>query len=271
MGLKTWLRWLAPPLAVELYRRARGSFQPGYWWQGIYPHYRDVPVVGAGYESDSWIRPRALQTQNLLAQLQHHGSLPETVPSRYLLLPALAAALVNPARPLRILDFGGAMGIAYVYLLDGLAEAASLQYYLVDNARSCTEGRRLFAGDERIRFLDHLPSDVPPIQVIYMSGVLQYVEDYQGVLQRLVDYRPDFFLITYLAAGNIPTYAAAQVNLKESVLPAWFFNLDELCRLIAPAGYQVAYRGASGPALDMRNFPASHRLERMADLLFVRC
>jgi putative methyltransferase (TIGR04325 family) len=155
-------------------------------------------------------------------------------------------------------------------LLNGLADAASLEYFVVDNARSCLEGRRLFAGDQRIHFLDHLPADLPPLQIIYMSGVLQYVEDYPAALQRLAGYRPDCFLITYLAAGHIPTFAAAQVNLKNNVLPTWFFNRGELCRLMAEAGYHLAYCGASGQALDMRNFPASHRLERMADLLFIR-
>jgi hypothetical protein len=82
------------------------------------------------------------------------------------------------------------------------------------------KGRKLVSADPRISFHESLDESVGNIDIVFLSGVLQYIRDYKGTLKVLAGLRPSFILMTYISAGNIPTFASSQVNLRGSVLPA---------------------------------------------------
>ena len=255
MTFKTVLRALTPPAIMALYRYFRKQDTPIFMWGGIYSNYRDVSVTGDGYRGDVWIKSRSAQTENLAKASDRLCTIPPFVESRYSLLGFLAAINLEKQGVLKILDFGGAMGIAYVHLLSTVVNSQDVRYYILDNERSCEEGSRIFADDERVQFVSSLTEIPRDIDIVFMSGVLQYIEDYATALKSVLTKKPRYCLITLLSAGDIPTFACEQTNLEGSILPHWFFNIDEIIMLMKVNQYQLIFKGSAEPVVNMDNYP----------------
>jgi putative methyltransferase (TIGR04325 family) len=162
---------------------------------------------------------------------------------------------------------------------------ANIDYLVVDNEESCERGRRLFkdvpgvlgdvspgtfASDLSVRFMSELPRDLENVDVVVLSSVLQFVEEYEKLLHDLAAFRPAFWFFGFLPAGEIPTFASAQLNVPGSVLPVWFFNVDELAQKIEALGYDLVFKSTLDRVFDMSNFPLTHQLPRQCNLLFRR-
>lgn len=270
MDFKKLVRAVAPPFLLDVYRHLKSPHVGGYLWDGVYEHYRDIPTMGDGYNGDVWINSRTASTKSLIDTLNGKGTIPVTMGFRYSSLAFLTAVVLQRKTTVRVLDFGGAMGIAYPQLKKSLAMSDSIEYFVVDNQRSCERGTGLFEKDSHIHFHTELNDSIPDVDIVFMSGVLQYIQAYQEVIQILAKHHPTYFLYTFLSAGDVPTFASAQRNLKGSVFPAWFFNIDELEAIMAEVGYGLIFKASmdTEDKLDMSNFPRSYRLNHMANLLF---
>jgi putative methyltransferase (TIGR04325 family) len=177
--------------------------------------------------------------------------------------------------PLRILDFGGGLGIGYMTLSESISHrSGAIEYTIVEIPEVCETGRGLFAGG-RVTFLDSLPSE-GEFDLVHSASALQYIEDWPQVLDSLSDYGAEYILLSDVFAGSIPTFVTLQ-NYYGSRIRHWFLNLDELLKVISSLGYQLVMksfvdshrRGLEGK-LPMDNFPAGNRLERSLHLLLRR-
>jgi len=243
---------------------AAGSFVP--IWDGIYPHLRDVPADGSSYDDERRIGEMLRFAQGALAK-QRTGTDPGLWHDA---LAVLAGGIAAERGAVDVLDVGGALGTAYIHLLATLPSSARIGFRIIDQEKMCAAGRQLFAGDPRIAFDTSLDGQRGVPDVVYANSVLPYVEDYAGFLRRLADLGARDMLIGRLAGGSYPTYATRQLNLAGQVLPYWFHNTDEVKDILRMSGYVVVYEGLTGPDYDQRNFPASHRVGRMRNLLFRR-
>ena len=268
MNLKRLVRGLTPPLLAELYFRCCSGTYHTYIWDGIYAHYREVPVRGPGHVGGTWIEETQAHTRWIIAEAQKPATYPTYVSSYYSLMAILVATLRNPVRPVRILDFGGSMGCGYVQLMGSLSNDAQVEYHIVDNQQSCTIGSKLFRSEERVRFHSTLPKLAGTVDLLFLGSVLQYIEDYAGLLQQLLAYRPRWVLLVFHPIGDIPTFATAQNNIKGSVLAYWFFNVHEVVALFQQHGYRLIFRNLVERKFNMENFPVNYRLEQMSNLLF---
>src|SRR6266850_762205 len=128
-------------------RHASRARRP-FIWEGIYKQYRDVPSKGPAFDSEEWISSTRQSTASALEHLNcQPGGIPYDIPSYHSLF-SLTVALLKPHRDrLRVLDFGGGMGLACANLLRSLGEGPPkphIDYLLIDNERSCREGAGLF-------------------------------------------------------------------------------------------------------------------------------
>lgn len=163
------------------------------------------------------------------------------------------------------------MGAAYAYLRSTSPSLPPLEYRVIDNERSCRIATQLAGGDPDVHFSSVLPDTLGTVDIVLMASALQFIEDYKRVLTRLAVLQPTCWLITFLPAGNIPTFVSGQLNIPGSVVPAWFFNLGDLVSAMAALDYRLVFRATLDRRFDMTNFPMSHRLERQCDLMFLRC
>ena len=243
-------------------------------WEGIYKQYRDVPSKGAAFDSEEWISSTRQSTASALESLNcQPGGIPYDIPSYHSLF-SLTVALLRPHRErLRVLDFGGGMGLACANLLRSLGEGPPkppIDYLVIDNDRSCREGAGLFNEIDSVQFSSTLPWDLGDVDIILLSGVLQFVEDYKSILKRLAELNAPYWLFTFVPAGDIPTFASGQKNVPGSTIPVWFFNLGELLEIMRALGYQMIFKARLDRKFDMDNFPPTHRLPQQCNLLFHR-
>jgi putative methyltransferase (TIGR04325 family) len=264
-GMRQWIKRFVPPILLDLYRSYRG-----YIWEGVYQHYRDVPSSGAGYESERLVKDTLVHTHNLLAISKRYRSAPTETIGEHALLPLLVSAICEEKSTLRVLDFGGGMGIAYVHLVSSVVNWRRIDYHIVENNAMCDAGKQLFANDAHMHFHSTLPANLSDVDIVYVSSALQYIEDYRGLLKVLCSYQPRYFLFVKLSSGNIPTYATAQKNLPGTVIPYWFLNVDEITNAMAENGYCLIFKSALEREYDQSNFPKAYRLGRACNLLFSR-
>jgi putative methyltransferase (TIGR04325 family) len=196
-------------------------------WEGVFTHFRDVPESGPGFSGDSWISSIERDTAQAWAALRSEGSvIPHNIPPHHACFAQVVATLARPHQMLRVLDLGGGMGASYVNTRRCLGPNVELDYWVVDNERSCQTGSAMASGDASLHFDSRVPTELDKIDLLLLSAMLQFVEDYQGLLEMLAAHRPEYWILCFVPAGSeIPTFASAQMNVPGSAIPVWFFNL----------------------------------------------
>ena len=264
---------------------ARWANKQPFIWDGIYERFDQVPVMGQGFASAEWLSDMERYTRSAVMAIDNgHERLPANVPQYHALLASLVATFASGdrqvdagdrevesgGRPVRVLDFGGGMGIGFANLIRCLSAKSNLDYLVVDNEASCERGRQLLEDLSTVTFATELPDPSFDIDIMVLSGVLQFVENYDELLTTLAKFKPSLWLFTFLPAGDIPTFVSAQRNVPGSILPVWFFNAGELTKKIESLGYTLAFKSTLDRVFDMTNFPPTHQLHRQCNLLFRR-
>lgn len=250
---------------------ARWANKEPFIWNGVYESFDQVPVAGQGFASEAWLTDMERYTRTAVTALRRgEVGVPENVPQYHALLAMLVSTLSLTDRPVRVLDVGGGMGIGFANVRRCMAAELPMEYLIIDNEESCERGRRLLKDYSSVKFMSELPRDVESVDVIVLSSVLQFVDEYEKLLSDLAAFKPAHWLFTFLPAGDIPTFASAQLNVPGSVLPVWFFNVRELTQIVEKLGYQLVFKSALDREFDMSNFPLSHQLPRQCNLLFRR-
>jgi putative methyltransferase (TIGR04325 family) len=268
MSIAGFVRRITPPVLLDIFKRGQAG---GNIWEGIYPHHRDVPIAGQRFDGETWIGKTQAYTEQILTSSKKYGTIPTEVTGEHMLLPLLASlACQDSGGSVRILDFGGGMGIAYIHLISSLVNCDSIDYHVVEREGICEGGARLFEDDKRIHFYPELPTELPDLDIVYMSSALQYVEEYPSLLKTLCAFGAKYFLFVKLSAGDFPTYATAQKNVPGTTLPYWFINVGEIIGVMAAGGYSLLYKSALEQEYDQSNFPEEYRLGRTCNLLFSR-
>lgn len=267
------IKQIVPPILARLYAssaiKVKGVRRRDYNWEGIYERYADVPVRGSGHNSDDWVNATLEYTMNVIQASQIHSTIPKEVAGDNAFLPMLASIVCQKRGAVKVLDFGGGMGIAYIHLMHSALGSPRVEYHIVEAENICRAGPLLFSGDRKVQFHKSLP-DVSDVDIVYMSSVLQYIEDYTDLLRSLCAYQSRYFLFSKLSAGDIPTYASAQMNLPGSVIPYWFININELINIMAQGGYSLIFRASSERQYNQDNFPVKYRMGTTCNLLFTR-
>jgi putative methyltransferase (TIGR04325 family) len=264
MNAKWLIKSLTPPLLLDLIRRRLSSPRPSFIWEGIYPHLWDVPTECGTYDG----------VEEMLEEAQHSLQVARAGGKPYICwhntIALLAATKCAQSGLVRVLDFGGGMGLGFIQLLVTLRCNAAIEWHVVELENMCVAGRQLYSDDSRIQYHTSLPEICEGVDIVYVSGVLAYIEDYAGLLRNLASLNAPYLLLARTAVGRFPTFAARQLNLPGQILPYWFLNLNEVEEILAGTRYSLVHDVWVGPEYDQSNFPETHRFGRMRDLLFVR-
>lgn len=236
---------------------------PTHVWDGIYAHRRDVPTHRDQYTGE--LIDEMVSTTRAALEQWRSGQKPQLW---HECLAVLAGAASAGRQRLCVVDFGGGAGSAFVQLISSLSPRVELDCVVVDSAEMAVTGRRVFGDDRRIRFVTSLSEAPARPDIVYLNGVLPYIDDYAQLLAQVAALQPRFILLARLAAGNIPTFASRQLNLPGRVFAYWFHNLDELTGILQRSGYALASHSYSEHAYDLSNFPETHRVGRFRNVLF---
>lgn len=263
--LKQVLKRLTPPILLDLIRPggAPTAAPAGLTFTGVYRHLRDVPTHQGEFD-ERLIGRMVWWAREGLARVAA-GKLPSTWHEP---LAIVAGLVCRQQGRVRVLDFGGGIGPGFIQLTASLPDPRGVSYLVVDLEQTVAAARPVFAGDERISFATELPDAKERFDIVYANSVLQYVEDYRAMIERLAAYRAPYLLLGQLAVGEFETFATQQVNVPGQILPYWFLGKAEVVDILSAAGYSLVSEALMGAAYES-DLPASHRAEQMRNMLFV--
>ncbi|OAN54650.1 hypothetical protein A6A04_12050 [Paramagnetospirillum marisnigri] len=242
-------------------------------WEGIFPDFAAAPaadaVLGGGegaFEGEEWLGKMAARGEASLAALRSGGSIPTAALSREYPLAVVAGLTPVGDGPLRIVDFGGGLANSYAGVRAALVTGRALEFHCVENTSVCELGRRVFADVADLFFHDDLDEVPVRADIVHAGSALQYIEDWRGMLARLLRFGPRYLVLSDLPAGDIPTFASVQVYYQRR-MRHWFWNLGEVldvlkglgCEVVFRSRYEGVYLGKPGP-YPMDNFPPECRL-----------
>jgi putative methyltransferase (TIGR04325 family) len=242
-------------------------------WEGIYTSFQEAAPysTGPGFKGDVY-RTRYLNVAHeCLAALKMNKPIPSYHKQRSTLLPIIVAMMLESKDKLKILDFGGGLGIGYMTIVESIPQYTErIHYEIVEVPEICEVGRELFLGG--VTYSDLLPSK-SEFDLVHSASALQYIEDWPQVLKLLSGYNAQYILLSDVFAGSIPTFLTLQ-NYYGSRIRHWFLNFEELFLTISSLGYGIVLKSfvcsrrlEVEDTLPMDNFPESHRLEQSIHLL----
>lgn len=155
---------------------------------------------------------------------------------------AFAYALARAAagsKALSVLDWGGALG-HYDVLARRLLPEVELDYHCRELPAVCAEGRRVLP---EVTFYDTDECLERRYDLVLASGVLQCVEDWQGLLQRLAEASRSWMFLTRAPlardhASFVVLQRAHAYGYATEYL-GWVFNRDELLGAAGRAGLEL--------------------------------
>lgn len=264
-------------LVPEHYRKAivasRAALREKSFWSGVYESFSDVPAVGSGFEGAEWAEECA---HGILEQVHGLETEPLTTSWRYHhheILSVVIGAAYPTNQPLRLLDFGGGMAPDHIHLRACLAEPGRVEHYVLESKGFIERASNVLSqviGEDSVKWVSNL-GDVPkPLDIVHLNAVLQYIEDWKGLLRELSTFHARFLLFVRLPLGTFQTYASGQMNHPPSVIPCWFFNDPEFKCTVEGLGYNLKFQTIHDRTYNQSNFPPEWRCPRRCTLLFER-
>jgi putative methyltransferase (TIGR04325 family) len=243
-------------------------------WEGVYSSFGEVPATGEKFESPRWVEACRAKVLELKETAKDQRTVPESVSYNGSLLPFMAAIMAGETGEVTILDFGGGLELDYLRVVFAMPDPCSVRCHIIENSIVCEAGQRIFGDDSRVEFHTSIPEDLQAVNIVHLGSSLHYIEDWRTAIQKLTAYRPHYVLFTDLIAGDIPTYATGQ-NYYGSIIPCWFFNINEIVDAMSNAGFQLIFKSTFDATilgkqqeLPQENFPPELRLGKAISLLF---
>jgi putative methyltransferase (TIGR04325 family) len=233
---------------------------------GVHPSFDGIGEEH-GADNDDWVQTCLAEA----SRLRDTAALERWQPKSWELEP-LAVAMLGRSGPVRVVDFGGAIGFSYLLLKKRLAPAVALDYHIIETPAICEAGREFFAGDASIRFHDSdaFLDTLPPNGLLNIASSLQYVKDWREKLRSLLRWKPEWALFTQLTAGEQKTYASMQRNVPGVQLAHWFFSQSEVIAEVESNGYKLLYSGRCQNAVNQIHHEPSLQIGYYRNLLFAR-
>lgn len=245
-------------------------------WEGIYYSFEEAEafVTGKGFSGDIYNDRTLNSAKECLDSLKNGKPIPSFHKQRSNMLPPVVAMMLSKQSysPLRILDFGGGLGIGYLTLIESIPDhTCGIDYTIVEVPEICEVSKKLYKNEELL-FISKLPSE-GSYDLVHSASVLQYIEPWKDILKDFSNFGPQYILLSDVFAGNVPTFVTLQ-KYYDSKIKHWFFNLDEYLAAFRELGYQLimksyvtSKRNGVDDLLQMDNFPQRYRIEQTLHLL----
>ena len=248
--------------------------KPFFIWEGIYDSFQSAmkQMAGPGFRGETYKDRTYSAAQLCLAALRRGEPIPHFHKQRSTYLPIVVAMMLDMRQHIRVLDFGGGLGIGYMTLVESIGEAVDrVGYTIVEIPEICELGRMMLD----VQYLPSLPSTVG-CDLLHAASSIQYVEDWRDLVKTFSSLHAKYILLSDVFAGPINTFATLQ-NYYESKIPHWFLNQEELLEAFYKYGYRPTMKNYATSRrlqvediLPMDNFPERFRLKQSLHLLLRR-
>ena len=135
-------------------------------------------------------------------------------------------------KKITVLELGGGGGEHYYSIKNNLGDEI-IEKYIIWEIPFFKDKIAPLHNDNKIKYIvtDELKHyDFPKIDIAYISGTLQYLQDYQSYLKMITDIQPNFVLINRTPFWNFKTTAIKQFmgGNSNATNAAWIFNEKDI-------------------------------------------
>jgi putative methyltransferase (TIGR04325 family) len=254
--LTALMKAVLPPVTVSAYRALRpvaGGFA------GAYPAWEAALSQASGYDAQlilEKVKAATLQVKAGNAAFERDTKLFDKPQYVYPVLSGLLRAAAMNGGHLRVLDFGGALGSSYFACRDFMGKACTLEWHVVEQAHFSACGRESIA-EAGLDFYDNI-AQVPQVDVVLLSSVLQYLEQPYTILGQLKNLGAQSILIDrtpfYEKQGEKLTVQTVPPEIYKASYPCWLLDEKKVCQALSN-GYtlQVDYLSEEGRFISGRH------------------
>jgi putative methyltransferase (TIGR04325 family) len=243
-------------------------------WEGVYASFAEAQGDHGIFEQSVWLDKVKDRARLALAASRSNDAIAPVAETRDYALPVVAALAARSGATLRVLDFGGGLASSFIPLVKMLPAGQTLEFVIVENEAICRAGRDLLRSDSRVRFRSDIPDVGERFDIVHCGSSIHYVDNWSGLLARLVALKPEYLLFADLPAADNRTLVTAQ-RFHGSRIPVRFWNLNEFIVQVESAGYRLLlkarYRGSfldEHAAPPTKHFDPLQRLCYFSQLIF---
>jgi putative methyltransferase (TIGR04325 family) len=243
-------------------------------WEGIFDDFKKAQnfADGFGFSGDTYNTRAYDAAKECLISLEKKDPIPFFHKQRSVVLPPVAAMILNQKSKIDILDFGGGLGIGYMTLKESISYISKkINYTILELPNICKQGNDLHNGE--VNFVDTF-QNLNEFDLVHSSSAIQYIEEWKNLVKRFCSFKAEHILMSDVFAGNFNTFVTLQ-NYYSNKIPHWFFNIEEFIETFKQNGYSLTMRTYVSAKrlnyddeLPMTNFEKNFRLKYTSHMLF---
>ena len=230
-------------------------------WNGIYQSFSDVESKQYAFDTDTWTQSQVNDLKDIL-----NG---ETAGQyKYLLKPLFDINSLFES-DIKIIDFGGGLGITYLRELVQSDLNKLKSYIVIERPEICKIGRELLCNYTKLSFHDKLIQE--KVDIIFCGSSFHYIEDWMGAILDFTKLSPKAILFSDIPAGDNLEFITAQ-SYYNNRIPVRFFNLQTFSDYMNSLGYRLSYKKDMENKYNshLHSFDAEYRVDCFKELLFIK-
>jgi len=205
-----------------------------YGWSGNYASWQEAANLSGGYDSGNILqktRDALLQVKNGTALYERDSVIFDKIAYPFPLISCLLRSAALLKRPLHILDFGGSLGSTYYQVKDFIGADCCASWNIVEQEHYVNCGKANFE-DDHLKFYHSIDACLQDkkIDLILISGSVQYLEEPHVMLEKFAGYHFDFIVFDrtpfHARAEDRLTLQVVPPEIYEASYPSWFFATD---------------------------------------------
>ncbi|MBB5634173.1 putative methyltransferase (TIGR04325 family) [Pedobacter cryoconitis] len=215
----------------KLFSSSKSKKSP-YGWFGNYSNWDDLMNSVDGYSSVNILnktKDALLQVKEGTAVYERDSVLFDQIIHPFPLLTCLFKSAATLKRPLHIIDFGGSLGSTYFQTKHLLGNDICASWNIVEQEHYVAAGKEHFE-DDHLKFFSSIEAclQVQKIDLILLSGSVQYLPEPHLFLEKLAGYNFDFIVFDRTAfhqgKQDRLTLQIVPPEIYKAAYPAWFFH-----------------------------------------------
>lgn len=216
----------------KLFSQFKKKKKEEYGWFGRYSSWKDACADSDGYAKENILektKVSLLKVKSGEAVYERDSVLFDKKAYPFPLIAFLQHSAFQNKGPLNVLDFGGSLGSSYFQVKEFLSEQVCTSWNVVEQPHYVSCGKEFFE-DEQLRFFPTIEecADSTNIDLVILSGVVQYLEEPYVFIERLMSFNFKYIIFDRTSFIEEDTDRLTVQKVWPSVYsasyPAWFFN-----------------------------------------------
>jgi len=247
--LKRHLREWCPPIVARLLRpvSTKPKTNGHVWFRGEYGCWKEAVAASTGYDSHLILQKvlnATLKVKHGEAAYERDSVVFDRIEYAWPVIAGLLRTAIQDGGRLRVLDFGGALGSSYFEFSRFTSGLVELRWGVVEQRHYVETGRQYIA-DGCLQFV----SDIEECRQFFkpncvlLSGVLQYIEDFSSLLEKLLALDANLIMIdrTIVNSGDRNKIYVQDVppDIYLASYPVWSISEPRLIETLSAHRYSL--------------------------------